>query len=53
MTALDGSSMATLFVTNVVNGTVAGSPNVVNEGTVVRIGLAIPAGGMPRSLRRP
>lgn len=46
MTALDGSSPL-LFVTNVLNGTVAASPNTVNSGTVVRIQLdlsgAIPA----------
>jgi hypothetical protein len=40
MTALDGGSSATLFVTNVLNGTVAASPNTVDGGTVVRIGLS-------------
>jgi hypothetical protein len=45
--AVDEGSSATLFVTNVLNGTLAGSPNVVDGGTVVRIGLSIPAGGMP------
>ena len=39
MTALDMDSTADLFVTNVLNGTVAGKGNVVNEGTVVRINL--------------
>lgn len=47
MTALDAGSTATLFVTNVLNGTVAASPNVVNGGTVVRIGLSIPSTGAP------
>ena len=47
MTALDAGSTATLFVTNVLNGTVAASPNVVNGGTVVRIGLSIPSTGVP------
>ena len=47
MTAQDAGSTATLFVTNVLNGTVAASPNVVNGGTVVRIGLAVPAAGPP------
>jgi hypothetical protein len=47
MTAADGGASATLFVTNVLNGTVAGSPNVVNMGTVVRIGLSTPLTGMP------
>jgi hypothetical protein len=47
MTALDAGSTATLFVTNVLNGTVAASPNVVNGGTVIRIGLSLPAMGVP------
>jgi hypothetical protein len=47
MTALDEGSSATLFVTNVLNGTVAGSPNEVDAGTVVRIGLSIPPNGSP------
>jgi hypothetical protein len=46
MTAVDEGSTATLFVTNVLNGTVAASPNVVAGGTVVRIGLSFD--GMPR-----
>ncbi|HKF19475.1 MAG TPA: hypothetical protein VKF14_20115 [Candidatus Dormibacteraeota bacterium] len=46
MTALDSGSSVTLFVTNVLNGTVAASPNVVDGGTVVRIQLSIGA-GMP------
>ena len=41
MTAFDGGSTATLFVTNVLNGTVAASPNVVDGGTVVRVGLSL------------
>lgn len=41
MTALDLGSAAFLFVSNVLNGTVAASPNVVNRGTVVRILLAL------------
>jgi hypothetical protein len=32
---------ATLFVTNVLNGTVAGGGRIVNRGTVVRIALAV------------
>jgi hypothetical protein len=48
MTAVDGGSGgATLFVTNVLNGTVAASPNVVRGGTVVRIALSLPAGRPP------
>ncbi|HVH63514.1 MAG TPA: hypothetical protein VNA65_07930 [Candidatus Dormibacteraeota bacterium] len=41
MTALDNGSSATLFVTNVLNGTVAAGPNIVNGGTVVRIQLSL------------
>jgi hypothetical protein len=47
MTAHDGGSTATLFVTNVLNGTVHSSPHVVDGGTVVRIGLSIPQGHPP------
>ncbi|HUJ21964.1 MAG TPA: hypothetical protein VLX58_10605 [Bryobacteraceae bacterium] len=39
MTVLDAGGTALLFVTNVLNGTVAASPNVVSQGTVVRIGV--------------
>lgn len=42
MTALDMGTSAILFVTNVLNGTVAASPNTVNGGTVLRIGLSTP-----------
>jgi hypothetical protein len=42
MTALDLGFEAVLFVTNVLNGTVAQSPNVVTGGTVVRILLSSP-----------
>jgi hypothetical protein len=37
----------TLFVTNVLNGTVAGGGNIVYGGTVVRIGLAVSDGNPP------
>jgi hypothetical protein len=40
MTAVDQGSKATLFVTDVLDGTVAASPRTVHEGTVVRIGLS-------------
>jgi hypothetical protein len=43
----DGRNGATLFVTNVLNGTVAGGGQIVNEGTVVRIGLRVSAGSPP------
>lgn len=44
MTALDFGRVVDLFVTNVMNGTVAGNGSVVNEGTVVRITLLIDHG---------
>lgn len=47
MTASDSGSAASLFVTNVLNGTVAASPSTVDRGTVVRINLDTPASGMP------
>lgn len=47
MTAADAGATADLFVTNVLNGTVAASPNVVNGGTVVRIGLTLSGTGVP------
>ena len=45
MTALDQGNSAELFVSNVLNGTLAASPNPVDRGTVVRIDL--------RDLNRP
>ena len=47
MTASDGGTSAKLFVTNVLNGTAAGSPAVVNDGTIVRIDLSTPQAGVP------
>ena len=41
MTAVDGGSLAALFVTNVLNGTVAANGSVVNGGTVVRLLLSV------------
>ncbi len=38
---------AVLFVTNVLNGTVAGGGQIVNEGTVLRIVLGISGGAPP------
>lgn len=48
MTAADFGGTAALFVTNVLNGTVSASPNVVDGGTVVRIGLNIAASAAPQ-----
>jgi len=42
MTAADFGTIATLFVTNVMNGTVAAGGAVVNGGTVARITLLTP-----------
>jgi hypothetical protein len=47
MTALDSGSSADLFVTNVLNGTVAGGGNVVHGGTVTRLTLTSLNGAMP------
>ena len=52
MTVLDRSNMngggsAALFVTNVLNGTVAGGGSVVNEGTVVRVNLTLSTAAPP------
>jgi hypothetical protein len=47
MTAVQKGDDAFLFVTNVLNGTVAGGGNVVNEGTVVRIALELHSGAAP------
>src|ERR1700741_3659185 len=54
MTAFDETgndghvSRASLFVTNVLNGTVAAGGSIVNEGTVLRVVLDVsPSGGAP------
>ncbi len=47
MTASDNGKTASLFVTNVLNGTVAGGGNVVNRGTVLRLNLSIAKGSNP------
>jgi hypothetical protein len=50
MTAVDHGNRAVLFVTNVLNGTVAAHGRVVHRGTVVRIVLSVPRSGTPRVL---
>jgi hypothetical protein len=46
MTSLDAEDYAWLFVTNVLNGDVTvGPPHVVDQGTVLRIGLGVPKQG--------
>src|SRR5262249_52805687 len=47
MTALDSGFGAVLFVTNVLNGTVAANGSVVSHGSVLRIVLLTPRGGTP------
>src|SRR5579872_635601 len=47
MTAWDGGENVSLFVTNVLNGTVAAGGNIVNRGTVLRLNLTIENGAMP------
>jgi hypothetical protein len=47
MTALDMDTTADLFVTNVLNGTVAANGSLVDEGTVVRINLGLSQTTMP------
>jgi hypothetical protein len=47
MTAREFGGEAVLFVTNVLNGTVAANGKVVNGGTVVRVNLKVSASLMP------
>jgi hypothetical protein len=47
MTATDDEHEAKLYVTNVLNGTVAGAGALVNQGTVVRIDLGVSEKAMP------
>jgi hypothetical protein len=47
MTVADYGSTAELFVTNVLNGTVAAGGKTVDEGTVVRLFVVIPSYGLP------
>lgn len=51
MTALQFHGIAELFVTNVLNGTVAAGGMVANQGTVIRILVALPPGRNPIMLR--
>ncbi len=47
MASLDGDHQAVLFVTNVLNGTVAANGSVTAQGTVVRVNLAVSESTMP------
>ena len=51
MTSADFGRTADLFVTNVLNGTVAAKGKIVHRGTVIRLLLVIPPGRMPFILR--
>jgi DNA-binding beta-propeller fold protein YncE len=52
MTAVPTQDGADLFVTNVLNGTVAANGAVVNRGTVVRVELRIDHGDAPEEMAR-
>jgi sugar lactone lactonase YvrE len=51
MTAFDEGNQAALFVTNVLNGTVAANGKVVNQGTVLRLDLDVPTQGQGQPTR--
>ena len=48
MTAVSGRGVSALFVTNVLNGTVAANGKTVHRGTVLRLIVTTPARGLPR-----
>ena len=48
MTAVGGRLTSALFVTNVLNGTVAANGKVVRRGTVLRLTVTTPERGLPR-----
>lgn len=50
MTATENGDLTTLYVTNVLNDTVANSPNTVDRGTVLRMVLLTVPGMRPRLL---
>jgi hypothetical protein len=52
MTAISGDDGASIFVTNVLNGTVSNSPSTVNMGTVVRLDVHLAEGDMPRRVNQ-
>jgi hypothetical protein len=51
MTAVPHHGHTDLFVTNVLHGTVAAHGAVVHRGTVVRIAIRVPRGGLPKVSR--
>jgi hypothetical protein len=52
MAAVDFDYAAVLFVSNVLNGTVAANGSVVDKGSVLRILLLTPPGGTPHEVAR-
>lgn len=50
LTSLQFGDFAQIFVTNVLNGTVAAGGSVVNKGTVVRLDIALQPNSMPQLL---
>lgn len=52
MAAVDFDYAAVLFVSNVLNGTVAANGSVVDKGSVLRLLLLTPPGGTPREVER-
>jgi hypothetical protein len=52
MTSLNRGPVSQLFLTNVLNGTVAANGAVVHRGTVLRLTLGFPAGQAPTLLAR-
>jgi hypothetical protein len=48
MTAVSGQWASTLFVTNVLNGTVAAGGKLAHRGTVLRLQVSTPKQGLPR-----
>jgi DNA-binding beta-propeller fold protein YncE len=50
MTAVSRRGISALFVTNVLNGTVAADGKQVHRGTVLRLMVTTPAHGLPRLL---
>jgi hypothetical protein len=48
LAAIQGSGSAEIFVTNVLNGTVAAGGSTVDEGTVVRLDVTTSQGEMPQ-----
>jgi len=46
-TAVSGGTRGSLFVTNVLNGTVKGKGKIVRRGTILRIGLSFLPGHLP------